>query len=107
MEVLGISADSDEQVQYYAKKAAINEREAVKKQMKFILLTTEYKRQLAEEEHKNDPEYQRMKAEWEKWQDKVNGKDTPRVPSTPKVKDLLKPSATQPAAKPSDKTEGK
>lgn len=60
LDILGITAESDELMQYYAKKAAIDERETVKKQMKFILLTTQYKRAFGEEERANNPELQKQ-----------------------------------------------
>ncbi len=85
LEVLGISAETDEQRQYYAKKAAQNERDQVKKQLKFIVLTTEYKKQLAEIEHKNDPEYQKFKAQYEQYQKELQSKD-----EKPTIDDLLK-----------------
>lgn len=50
LEVLGLSAEDDATMQYYAKKAAEDEREAVKKQLRFIIMTTEYKKALAKAE---------------------------------------------------------
>lgn len=50
LEVLGLSASDDATMQYYAKKAAANEREAVKKQLRFIIMTTEYKKAMADAE---------------------------------------------------------
>ncbi|MBS9781389.1 MAG: hypothetical protein KGV56_02735 [Gammaproteobacteria bacterium] len=89
LEVLGIAAETDEQRQYYAKKAAQNERDQVKKQLKFILLTTEYKKQLAEIEHKNDPEYQKFKAQYEQYQKELQDKN-----EKPDIKELLKKGDT-------------
>lgn len=64
LEVLGITAESETQMQYYAKKAAINERAQVKKEIKFAVMTTEYKKQMGELERKNDPEFQKLKAQY-------------------------------------------
>ncbi len=58
LEVLGIAAEDEATRQYYAKKAAIEELAEVKKQMEFILLTTQYKTEIYE----NDPEIQAQRA---------------------------------------------
>lgn len=50
LDILGITAESEELMQYYAKKAAKEEREAVKKQIRYILLTTQYKKAMGDEE---------------------------------------------------------
>lgn len=54
LEVLGIVAEDEATRQYYAKKAAIEELAEVKRQMAFILLTTQYKTELYE----RDPDVQ-------------------------------------------------
>lgn len=58
LEVLGIAAEDEATRQYYAKKAAIEELAEVKRQMAFILLTTQYKTELYE----RDPDVQAQRA---------------------------------------------